>query len=38
LPDGINGRFCKFIELKLDDTDTVGCRFIVHPYTTARVH
>jgi hypothetical protein len=28
LPDGINGRFCKFIELKLDDTDTL-CVFVM---------
>ena len=28
LPDGINGRFCKFIELKQDDTDTL-CVFVM---------
>ena len=28
LPDGINGRFCKFFELKLDDTDTL-CVFVM---------
>lgn len=28
LPDGINGKFCNFIELKQDDTDTL-CVFVM---------